>query len=114
MALRALLLAAWVPIFSDITPNGVDPVLPVEKLGNAFESKGPEEDNGLKVSVWVNLRLERVERWHRTEKDEWFIRVRPGIFVLTVHEPKEGGWITCPKERIVWRHKAWRRIIVKR
>lgn len=111
---RTAILLAVLALLADITPRGIDPVLPVEKLGNKFQSKQQAEvENGLKVSVWINLTLDREERWHFTEKDEWFIRARPGIFVLTTHEPKEGGWITCPTERIVWRDRAWRRITVK-
>jgi hypothetical protein len=113
MALRALvlLIGAW-PFCPDVMPRGLDPVIPVEKLGSSFQSKGPEEDRGLKVGVWWNNTLERDERWHCTEKGEWFLRVRPGIFVLT--GTGEGGWLTRPTERLVWRDKAWRRITVPR
>lgn len=111
MALRALLLvAAAFPFCPDVTPKGLDPVLPVEKLGNSFQSKGPEEDRGLKVGVWWNLTLERDERWHCTDAHEWFLRVRPGIFVLTGTDPEAGGWVTRPTERLVWREGKWRRI----
>jgi hypothetical protein len=110
MALRALLLlAAGFPFVPDITPRATsDPVLAAEKLGNSFQSKGPEEDRGLKVSVWWNLTLEREERWHCTENGEWFFRARPNIFVLT--ETEKGGWVTRPLERIVNREGKWRRI----
>ena len=112
MALRALFLfAVAIPFRADVTPKGVfDPVIPVEKLGGSFQSKGPEEDRGLKVGVWWNNTLERDERWHCTEKGEWFLRARPGIFVLT--GTGEGGWMTKPSERIVWRDKKWQRITV--
>lgn len=110
MALRALvLLAAWLPVLPDITPKGnADPVIEVEKLGGSFQSKGPEEDRGLKVSAWWNNTLERDERWHCTENGEWFLRAKPGIYVLTGTEA--GGWVTRPLERIVYRDGKWRRI----
>lgn len=108
MELRALLLLLLV---ADVTPRDGEPVIPVEKLGSHFQSKGSEEDRGLKVSVWWNATLERDERWHCTDKGEWFLRVRPGIFVLAEHEP-EGGWTTRPAERLVWRDKKWKRITV--
>jgi hypothetical protein len=108
MALRLLLLVA---LIADVSPKGLDPVIPVEKLGSHFQSKGSEEDRGLKVSVWWNATLERDERWHCTAKGEWFLRARTGIFVLAAHEPG-GGWVTCPAERLVWRDKAWTRITI--
>src|SRR5262245_56125883 len=111
---RAAILLAYLALLGDITPKGLDPSLAVEKLGNRFQSKGAEEDAGMKVSVWTNQTLERDERWHYSDQEEWFVRVRPGLYVLATHEPKEGGWITCPTERIVWRDRAWRRITVKR
>ena len=115
MALRALvLLAAWIPIHFDVTPKGLDPQIPVEKLGSSFQSKGPEEDRGLKVGVWWNNTLERDERWHCTDTHEWFLRVRPGIFVLTGTDAEAGGWVTKPTERLVWRERKWQRITVKR
>jgi hypothetical protein len=112
MALRALfLLVAWIPVCPDITPKGTfNPFIAVEKLGGSFQSKGPEEDRGLKVGVWWNNTLERDERWHCTEAGEWFLRARPGIFVLT--GTAEGGWVTRPQERIVYRDKKWQRITV--
>lgn len=110
MALRALaFFLAALPFCPDVTPKYTnDPVLAVEKLGNSFQSKGPEEDRGLKVSVWWNNTLERDERWHCTEAGEWFLRARPGIFVLT--GTSESGWVTKPLERIVYRDRKWRRI----
>ncbi|HZN61129.1 MAG TPA: hypothetical protein VFC90_01865 [Planctomycetota bacterium] len=112
MALRAFfLLIGAVPFCADVTPKGVtDPVLAVEKLGNSFQSKGPEDDRGLKVGVWWNNTLEREERWHCTEAGEWFFRARPGLFVLTATEG--GGWVTRPLERIVYRDRKWQRITV--
>jgi len=114
MAIRALLLALAGALFADATPRGADdPVLPVEKLGRHFQSKGHEEDRGLKVSVWRNETLDRDERWHCNDDGEWFYQARPGIFVLT--DPKgEGGWTTLPLERLVWRYKAWRRISLEK
>ncbi|HKS17502.1 MAG TPA: hypothetical protein VJU16_09340 [Planctomycetota bacterium] len=110
MALKALiLLAAWMAAIPDVMPKGVsDPVIAVEKLGGGFQSKGTEDDRGLKVSVWWNLALEREERWHCTEAGEWFLRARPGIFVLA--GTGEGGWHTNPLERIVHRDGKWKRI----
>ena len=110
MALRALfLLLAWIPVCPDITPKGTsDPLIAVEKLGGSFQSKGPEEDRGLKVGVWWNNTLEREERWHCTEAGEWFLRAKPGIFVLTGTDV--GGWVTRPQERVVYRDKKWQRI----
>jgi hypothetical protein len=110
MVRAALLLL----LLADISPKGPDPALPVEKLGNRFESKGGEKDGGMSVSVWTNLTLRRDERWHHSAQEEWFVRVRAGLYVLAVHEPKEGGWVTCPAERIVWRDRAWRRITVRK
>jgi hypothetical protein len=106
MALRALLLAALV---ADVFPKDADPFIPVEKLGNRYQAKGNEEDRGLKVTVWWNRTLERDERWHATGKGEWFLRARPGIFVQALHD-HETGWVTLPAERLVWRHKSWKRI----
>jgi hypothetical protein len=114
MAIRALLLALAGTLFADATPQRIDdPVLPVEKLGRHFQSKGAEEDRGIRVSIWRNETLDRDERWHCNDNGEWFYRARPGIFVLTGNEP-EGGWTTRPLERLVWRYKAWRRISLEK
>ena len=108
---RALALLLVLP-FLDVTPKGAEPRIEPERLGSDFTAKGDETDRGLAISVWRNDTLKRDERWHYTEKGEWFLRARPGIFVLAVIDIEKGGWNTKPSERLVWRGGAWRRITV--
>jgi hypothetical protein len=107
-ALILLLLA------HDATPKGEDHVrIAVERLGNAFSHGGDEEnDRGLAVTVWRNGTLKREERWHYTEKGEWFLQARAGLYVLAVLDTESGEWVTRPSERLVWRGGAWRRVTV--
>ena len=113
MALRALflLLAAWIFPLADVTPKGS---VVAERLGNSFELRGDGDDRGLNIALWRNLTLNRDEWWHLTEAGEWFLRVHHGVYVLATHEPKEGGWLTHPGERLVWRDKKWQRITLPR
>ena len=110
MKLVALILLLFA---CDATPKGDNfPKIAVERLGSGFTSAGEEEDRGLAVSVWRNTTLMRDERWHLTEKGEWFLRARDGIYVLAAIDTESGGWVTQPSERLVWRGTAWRRIKV--
>jgi hypothetical protein len=102
-----LVLAAF-----DVTPKGGEPEIAPERLGSNFSPKGDEADRGLAVSVWRNNTLNREERWHYTEKGEWFLRARDGVFVLAEIDSDKGEWKTRPSERLVWRRKAWSRITV--
>ena len=102
-----LLLAAF-----DITPKGGEPTIAPEQLGSNFSPKGDETDRGLAVQVWRNNTLNRDERWHYTEKGEWFLRARDGVYVLAEMDTEKGVWKTRPSERLVWRNKTWRRITV--
>jgi len=107
LALFLLLLAP------DATPKGdYHPKIVAERLGSAFSSAGDEEDRGLAVSIWRNGTLQRDERWHLTEKGEWFLRARDGVYVLAAVDTESGGWVTQPTERLVWRGTCWRRITV--
>ena len=108
-----LVLLPLLVIALDATPKGEDhPRIAVERLGNAFSHSGEEEDRGLAVQVWRNGTLKRDERWHYTEKGEWFLQARAGVYVHAVLDTESGEWVTRPSERLVWRGGAWRRITV--
>lgn len=96
----------------DITPRGGEPPIVPEELGSSFSPKGDETDRELALQVWRNNTLNRDERWHYTEKGEWFLRAREGTYVLAEIDIDKGVWKTRPSERLVWRGKAWRRITV--
>src|SRR5262245_34518367 len=113
MVSRAIILALCSLFVADVTPKGD---LNVERLGNSFEAIGEDADRGLKVGVWRNVTLKREEKWHLTSEGEWFLRVRSDLYVLATHEPKEGGWLTNPLERLVWKEadSRWRRVTIAR
>jgi len=108
---RGLAIFLLLPLL-DVTPKGGEPAIAPERLGSEFTAKGDETDHGLAVSVWRNNTLNRDERWHYTEKGEWFLRARECTYVLAEIDTDKGGWKTRPSERLVWRRSAWRRITV--
>lgn len=53
------------------------------------------------------------EVWHLTDKREWFLRVHPDIFLLSLSVAGK-GYVTQPHVRLIHRGEGrWSRITVK-
>lgn len=86
------------------------PIRP-ENLGRQWTAGAPGEDAGLRVQAYFNHQVNRDEAWHQTAEGEWFIRIRPGLYV-NARAGADGNWTTRPSERLVLRGGRWTRLRV--
>jgi hypothetical protein len=56
-----------------------EPVPKSEDLGASWTAGVVSEDRGLSVQEFYNRTLERLESWHLSPGQEWFLKVRRGV-----------------------------------
>ncbi len=110
-AILPLLLLAGAFASADTSkPRSPHPALAVERLGNAFTQIEAVEDQGLSAQKYRNNTLERDELWHLAEDGRWFLRARPGLYVMGVYDAEKSEWKTDPSVRLVLQGGAWKRV----
>jgi hypothetical protein len=104
---RTLLWLVLVADSSGIGPRWVSD-FPSEHLGNSYSYVGTAQDLGLEVEIWRNELLDRQEHWYKRSGDEFFLRVKDGLYVLGLHTG--GEWKTVPSVRLVHRDGSWKKL----
>jgi len=108
-----LLAAAAIAAADTSKPRPPNPAIAVERLGNTFTPLGSEEDQGLAAQKYRNNTLERDELWHLAADGRWFLRARPGVYVLGVYDGEHVEWKTDPSVRLVLQGGAWKAITLR-